>query len=81
MPKVLARCHGGQTCSMHPGWMGLEHLKGGGGWEGVGRGGKGGIGGGKVGASWRGRRKWAGEGGVDSLGRVADETAVLIHGS
>ena len=37
MPKVLARCHGGQTCSMHPGGTGLEHLKVGGGLEGVGR--------------------------------------------
>jgi len=36
-PKVHPRFHGGQTCSMHPGWMVLEHLEGGGGWKGVGR--------------------------------------------
>ena len=38
-PKVPPRCQGGQTCSIYPGWMGLEHLKGGGWWEGVGMGG------------------------------------------
>ena len=42
--------------------------------------GKGGIGEGKGGASWTARRRWAGEGGVDSLGRVADDTPVLYHG-
>jgi hypothetical protein len=35
IPKVPARCHGGKTRSMHPGWIDLEHLKGVGGWEGV----------------------------------------------
>ncbi len=77
IPKVPPRCHGGQKWSIYPGWMGLGHLSGGGG---VGGGGKGGIGGVRVGQG--GGLGECGQGRVvlDSLGRVMDDTPVLIYG-
>ena len=61
---------------MHPGWMGLEHLKGVGGLEGVGwecfvgiRVGQGGG----LGEGGQGRVVWT------HLGGVADDTSVLIY--